>query len=128
MPPLVGPSTVECWTRYPAKISIVPSSRRSGTATITARSGKFSRSATICETSAYGSACSNWGRAIKKSRVSHPRGGAGGEAEGRWLEGRQSRRSLGRRLPEAGGEALAYACSAGRRQRVAQGAREELGC
>ena len=42
--------------------------------------GSSSRSATICDTSAYGSACSNWARAIKKSGVSHSRGCSSGDA------------------------------------------------
>ena len=50
-----------------------------------------------------------------------------GQLERRCLERDQSRRSLGRRLAEGAGEALANPCGAGCRQRVAEDAREELG-
>src|SRR5437763_4399196 len=45
-----------------------------------ARSGKLRRSATWSETSAYGSACSYWARAMRNSGVSHSRTGSAGDA------------------------------------------------
>src|SRR6266511_545096 len=76
MPPFVGPSTVECCTRYPAKQRYSPLSRRTGIETITARSGKRSRSATATLAAAFGSACSNCVSACRKSGVSHSNSGS----------------------------------------------------
>ena len=63
-----------------SRMGIEPSSRRMGTLMITARSGKLSRSATMSETSANGSACSNCARAMRKSGVSHSSGRSSGDA------------------------------------------------
>src|SRR5262245_25498609 len=46
---------------------------------MTARSGTLSRSATISETSEYGSACSYWARAMRNKGVSHSRSGSLGD-------------------------------------------------
>ena len=50
-----------------------------------------------------------------------------GLLERRYLEGGQGRRSLGRRLGECAGEALAHARDGGRGHRLAEHARQQLG-
>src|SRR5690242_13906354 len=89
---------------------------------MTARSGKASRSATMGETSAYGSACSNCARAMRKSGVSHSRGCSRGCASSRAI----GARSLGRLVVESAREPFADPGDGGRRQRLAEHAAEEL--
>src|SRR5919197_3572701 len=89
---------------------------------MTARSGKARRSATIVGTPAYGSACSNWARAMRKSGVSHSRGCSRACASTRDT----CTSSLGRGLAEGARKAVAQARDRGCRERLAEHAADEL--
>jgi hypothetical protein len=59
MPPLKGPSASECWTRKPDSTIMLPSSRRSGTCTVSSRWKPRSSARTPSSSSSASAAASN---------------------------------------------------------------------